>query len=295
MAIDNDKVAGILPLVHLKSMIFGSIFCSMPYLNFGGICADSETAEKALFHDAKSILKKLKGDYIELRHLKKSTMDIPCKTHKISMALELDPDPDVLWKNFKTKHRTNIRRAAKNGLEIKVGGKEFLREFYNILSVGWRDLGTPIYRLSFFENILDAFNESVEIYVVFYLGTPIATALNGLFKDTVEGMWTYSLREYSKLQTNYFLYWEMIRRSCQREYKLYHLGRSTSETEGTFYKKKWNAFPKQLYWEYVLNGRDNLPELDVENPKYQMAIKLWRKLPVCMTQVLGPIVAKGIP
>jgi len=295
MALDQDDVVGILPLVHLKSLFFGSILCSMPFLNFGGICADNGAAEKSLIKEAENILKRVGGDYIELRHLKKSVVGIPCKTHKVSMALELAPDPDVLWKNFKTKHRTNIRRAAKNGLEIKVGGIEYLRDFYNILSTGWRDLGTPIYRISFFENILNAFKESVEIYLVYYRGIPIATAFNGLFKGTVEGMWTYSLREYYKLQTNHFLYWEMIKRCCQRGYKLFHLGRSTTETGGTFYKKKWNAVPKQLYWEYVLNRRDNLPELNVENPKYQMAIKLWRKLPVRVTQYLGPHIAKNIP
>lgn len=295
MALNREKVVGILPIVHLKSLLFGSIFCSMPFLNFGGVCADNEGTEKILLSEAGKILKESGGDYLELRHKKKSSADIPAKTHKVSMTLKLDSDPDVLWNNFKTKHRTNIRRAYKNELEIRVGGKGLLNEFYHIISIGWKDLGTPIYRKSFFENILNAFENSVEIYIVFHEGRAIATAFNGLFKDTIEGMWTYSLREFARLQTNYFLYWEMIKKACQNGYKIFHLGRSTNETGATFYKSKWNATTKQLYWEYILNNVAELPELNVDNPKYQRAINLWQKLPVKATQFIGPLFSKYIP
>jgi FemAB-related protein (PEP-CTERM system-associated) len=295
MANDNDEVTGILPMVHLKSFLFGSIFCSMPFLNFGGICADNGAAEDALLTEARQILKTSGGSYLELRHKKKSNADIPAKTHKVSMTLELDSNSDVLWNNFKTKQRQNIRRAYKNKLEIKVGKRECLMEFYKIMSIGWRDLGTPFYRLSFFENIFDAFSDAVEIFLVYHDGRPIATAFIGLFRDTVEGMWTYSLREFAILQTNYLLYWEMIKRACEKEYKLFHLGRSTSETGATFYKKKWNAVTKQLYWEYVLNKESKVPDLTVDNPKYDLAIKVWKNLPVAITRLIGPSLAKSIP
>ena len=297
MAIEGDSVVGILPLVHLKSFLFGSILCSMPFQGIGGICADSEDAESALLDAAGELLREVKGDYLELRHRKRSKADIPVKTNKVTMTVELDPDPEVIWNNFTTKHRTNIRRAAKNGLEIKVGTKEFLKDFYAIESTGWRDLGTPFYRMSFFNNILEAFENSVEIYLVIYQGRPIATAFNGLFRDTVDGMWTYSLREFAKLQTTYFIYWEMIKRACQEGYKQFHLGRSTTESGGSFFKKKWNATPKQLYWEYILNKNkgSKLPELNVDNPRYQLAINSWKKMPVWFTKMIGPHIAKNIP
>ena len=295
MAVDKNTVRGILPIVHLKSLFFGSIFCSMPFLNFGGICADNKAAEGALLSEAKEILKASNGEYLELRHKKKSSADLPTKTNKVSMTMELDADPDTLWKNFKSKHRTNIRRAYKNDLEIKAGGEELLRDCYNIISEGWRDFGIPFYRFSFFENILDYFKNSVEIYLVLYEGKPIASAFNGLFKNTIEGMWIYSLRKYAKLQTNYFIYWEMIKRACENGYKIYNFGRSTNESGATFFKSKWNATTEQLYWEYILNKGTELPELNVDNPKYQGAINLWKKLPVKATQLIGPYLAKSIP
>ncbi len=290
-----NQVVGILPLVHIKSLIFGSIFCSMPFLNFGGVCADNEEVEKLLLRESEKILRDKKGHYLELRQLNPSSVNLQRKSHKVSMTLELNRDPEILWKNFTTKHRTNVRRAGKNELEIRIGKRELLSDFFEIMCRGWRELGTPVYPLSFFSNIMNHLEDSLEIYLVLHKGKPIATAFNGLHKDTVEGMWASSVKEFAKLQANYFLYWEMIQRACLQGYKWYHLGRSTAESGGEFYKEKWNAIPKPLYWEYILNRSKKIPELNVQNPKYQFAIRVWRRLPLPLTGIIGPILAKNIP
>jgi len=291
----SNSVVGILPLVHIKSLIFGSIFCSMPFLNFGGICADNAEVECLLLKEADKVLKEKSGDYLELRHLKLTSDGVLCKHHKVSMAIELNPDPEVLWSAFTTKHRTAVRRAAKNGLELKFGKGELLPEFYDVMSRGWKELGTPIYSYSFLKNIVNTLGDSIEISLVFHEGRVIAGAFNGLHKDTVEGMWLSSLNEYAKLQTGYVLYWEMIKRACEKGYKQFHLGRSSVESGGEFFKKKWNAVAKPLYWEYILNKTQEMPEINVDNPKYQLAIRLWKKLPVGLTQKIGPYLAKNIP
>jgi FemAB-related protein (PEP-CTERM system-associated) len=293
--LEKGRISGILPIVRLRSLLFGSLFCSMPFLNFGGICAESVEAEAALVEAARGVLEEYNGDYLELRHLTKTRQGLPAKTHKVSMTLSLDSDPERLWKDFKSKHRTTIRRAEKHGLIIKSGGMDLLPDFYRIICIGWHDLGTPIYPYRFFKNIVEEFDNAVEIFVVYYQGQPIASAFNGRFKDTVEGMWTYGLREYIKLQTNSYLYWKMIEKACLDGFKHYHLGRSTNDSGAIDFKKKWNAFPTQLYWEYILGRKNELPELTVENPKYQLARKAWQKLPLAATRIVGPLLSRSIP
>jgi len=295
MATENGNPVGILPTVHIRSLVFGSIFCSMPFLNFGGVCADDPEVEEALLREAERILKSEKGDYLELRHLKQTTSSIPCKQHKVSMTIELNPDPETLWSAFTTKHRTAVRRAAKNGLELKFGKGEHLPEFYELMCRGWKELGTPVYAVSFLQNIVNALGNDIEICLVSHEGKVVAGAFNGLHKDTVEGMWLSSLNEYAKLQAGYVLYWEMIRRACEKGYRQFHLGRSSMESGGEFFKKKWNATPKPLYWEYILNKSSKVPELNVDNPKYHRAIDIWKKLPQCVTTFIGPHLAKSIP
>ena len=295
MARKGDDVVGVLPIIHIRSMVFGSIFCSMPFLNYGGVCADDEASEKALFSEAERILRSKKGDYLELRHIRKSSLASPAKTHKVSMTLELDPDPEILWSRFTTKHRTSIRRAAKNDLEVRAGKKELLKDFYSVICRSWQTLGTPIYRYAFFENVANGLEENMEIYLVLHRGQAVAAACNGLFRDTVEGMWLGSLEEHSRLQAGYVLYWEMIKQACEKGYRHFHLGRSSTESGGEFFKKKWNAVPRQLYWEYILNKSSKIPELNVDNPKYQWAMKVWRNLPLSVTQLIGPFLARNIP
>ncbi|HKM84413.1 MAG TPA: hypothetical protein VJY15_26080, partial [Candidatus Acidoferrum sp.] len=43
-----DTLEGVLPLVYLKSHIFGKALVSMPYFNYGGLLADSDTAAEQL-------------------------------------------------------------------------------------------------------------------------------------------------------------------------------------------------------------------------------------------------------
>ena len=64
---------------------------------------------------------------------------------------------------------------------------------------------------------------------------------------------------------------------------------------GGEYKKKWNAEAKQLYWQYFLPRGGDVPQLNVDNPKYRLAIGAWRRLPLRWTTALGPFIANYIP
>ena len=37
---------GILPFVHIKSWMFGNYMVSMPYFNYGGVCADDKSTQE---------------------------------------------------------------------------------------------------------------------------------------------------------------------------------------------------------------------------------------------------------
>jgi len=108
-------------------------------------------------------------------------------------------------------------------------------------------------------------------------------------------MWAGSHPDFRRLQANYVLYWEMIKDACERGYSSYHLGRSTVETGGESFKKKWNAESSQLYWQYYMPGGNGMPQLNTGNPKYRMAISAWRKLPLALTRLIGPHLSRSIP
>jgi FemAB-related protein (PEP-CTERM system-associated) len=294
LAEEDGEVVGVLPLTRVKSRLFGDMLVSMPFVNFGGVVARSDEVRERLINAACEVAEGLGCDYLEMRSLAPSAR-LASRTHKVSMTIELPDDPEDLWEAFKSKHRKNIKRAYKNDLRVEQGGRELLPDFYGQLELGWRDLGTPLYSRTYFHEMLSAFPNECRIFVAYQGETPVAGALNGSHCKTLEGMWAGGDPRYKELQPNYVLYWEMIRFACERGYRRYHLGRSTRDSGAERFKSRWMAEPEPLYWNYHLVSSRELPELNPENPKFRMAIGAWRKLPLPLTRILGPRLARLLP
>jgi len=295
VARSGGNIVGVLPLVFVRSRIFGRILCSMPFVNYGGPCAETPSVAVALTRAAMDAAKSGGADYLELRCTSKLDVDIPVSMRKVSMTVELAPDPDVLWNAFTSKHRKNVKRAYKDELATKVGGQELLPTFYSIMEESWRSLGTPLYKRSYFERIVATFPESTRIFICHRKDEPLAAAFCGYHNGIVEGLWAGGTVASRKLDANYVLYWEMIRDSCQRGFQRFHLGRSTADSGGEVFKQKWNATASQLYWHFYRPDGGAMPELNVANPRYQLATRIWRKLPAAVTRVVGPPLARIIP
>ena len=294
-AIAGEQIVGIFPLVQVKSLLFGNIACSLPFVNYGGPVTLSPDAEELLLVEAERVAAEWGVAYLEIRTRKHLGERFPTADHKVSMTIQLEPDPEVLWNRFKTGHRQDIRKGYKNGLTAKIGAGELLGDFYTVLSESWRDLGTPVYRKSYLERIIDTFPGSTRLTVVYAGDEPAAAAFDGIQGDTIEGMWMGTRAEFRSKLAGYVLYWENIKDGCERGLKRFHLGRSTVQSGGESFKKKWNAEPLQLYWQYVLRNNSTIPALNVDNPKYRLAISAWRKLPLQVTELVGPFIARSIP
>jgi FemAB-related protein (PEP-CTERM system-associated) len=293
-AFENGRIVGVFPFVQVKSQFFGNIACSLPFVNYGGPCGESDAIEEALVAAAKEIADEWRVDYLEIR-TRRQLETLPTSGHKVSMTLDLNKDPEVLFKAFTSAHRQDIRKGYKRGLVARIGGEELLPDFYSVLSESWRDLGTPIYSRRYLETVVRTFPGIARVCVIYSGAEPAAASVDMLGSTTAEGLWLGSRGKFRNDHAGYVLYWELIKGACERGLQKFHLGRSTVQSGGEQFKKKWNAYPTQLYWQYVLRTRREMPQLNVENPKYRLAIKAWRQLPVPVTQVIGPLIARSIP
>lgn len=291
----DGRIVGVLPLVLVSSPIFGRILCSMPFVNYGGPVTPDASVAQALVAAARAKANELEVDYLELRCNAALETDLPVSLRKISMTLSLAPDPETLWNAFTSKHRNNIKRAVKNDLAVKAGGLDLLPEFYALMQQAWRHLGTPLYSRKYFESVLRTFPDNTRIFICHQKGTPIAGAFNGFFNGVEEGMWAAGGPLARKLDANLVLYWEMIRDACLRGGTSYHLGRSTANSGGEEFKRKWNTETKQLYWYFHRPRGGEMPTLNVDNPKYKLAIATWKKLPMPVLGLIGPPIARLIP
>jgi FemAB-related protein (PEP-CTERM system-associated) len=291
-------VTGVLPLTLVSGLLFGKILCSLPFVNFGGSCADDAETHRALLDAAVAKAREVNADYMELRSAEQLPCDLLVSLRKVSMTLPLNADPDVVWNSYTSKHRNNIKRAYKHGLEVRKGGLDLLPVFYQVMEQSWRQLGTPLYRRDYFEHILRTFPEQTSIFLCHQNNQPVAVTFNGYFNGTVEGMWAGGGPLARKLDANFVLYWEMIRDACQRGYHSFHLGRSSAASGAEDFKKRWNAESQQLYWYYSYPDKPaatELPSLNVDNPKFRLAIATWQRLPLGVIRGIGPSIARLIP
>jgi len=296
MAKDSEGVVqGVLPLVFLSSWIFGRFLISMPCFNYGGLLADTTEAREALLIVAVELAKDLKAAHIELRHQELIYLGWQSKRQKVSMRLDLPMNFDVLWKGFSSKLRSQIRRAQKEGMVVRMGGGELLEDFYRVFSRNMRDLGTPVYSKILFKSIVQTFPNRARICVVYWKDRPLAAGFLYGFRRTLEIPWASSDRRYNHLAPNMLLYSSVLEHACQESYKVFDFGRSTTDSGTYQFKKQWGAKPVQLYWQYWVKGGEPYPELNVQNSKYRSAIKVWQNLPVALTRMVGPFVVKNLP
>lgn len=294
----GELVTGVLPLTLVSSRLFGKILCSLPFVNFGGPCADDTDSQKALLDAAVAKAQALRVDYLELRSTQTLPGELPVSLRKISMTIALNADPDVLWNGYTSKHRKNVKRAYKHGLEVRKGGLDLLPVFYQMMEQSWRNLGTPLYGRDYFERVLRTFPDHSSVFLCHRNEEPVAVALTGYYNGVVEGLWAGGGLLARQLDANFVLYWEMIRDACLRGCHSFHLGRSTADSGGEDFKRRWNAESQQLYWYYHRPGQPAgaaMPALNVDNPKYRLAIATWRRLPLAVTRRLGPPIARLIP
>ncbi len=292
-----NNVKGILPLVQLKSMLFGNFMVSVPFFNYGGLLSLDSKISELLVSKAIEIAHAERATHIEFRH--KATFpykDLKETSHKVCMELELPETADELFGSFPSKLRSQIRRPTKEGMCVRLGGEEELESFYSVFAVNMRDLGTPVYSKEFFRNIIREFSGTNKICTVYAkTGQPVASAFLLGFKNTLETPWAASLKSYARFSPNMLLYWESLRFACDNGYKIFDFGRS-SPNSGTYrFKAQWGAKPLKLYWYYWLGENSVLPQLNPSNPKYKLAINVWKKLPLSITKLAGPMIVKNLP
>ena len=297
MSLDSsNNCNGILPLVHMRSWIFGDFLVSLPFFNYGGICADDPIVSESLLREAVELAKKEGASYVEIRCVEQLDIPLQVKTNKVCMKLNLPDNADDLWKSFTSKLRSQIRRPLKEGMTAEIGSTEEVESFYRVFSINMRDLGTPVYPKSFFRSIFRQFPELSRICTVYdRFKQPIASGFLLGFRGALEIPWASSIKQYSPQSPNMLLYWTALEYACQNGYRIFDFGRSTPG-EGTYkFKQQWGAIPIQLYWYYWLRNGTMLPDLTPKNPKYRIAINIWKRLPVSLTQFLGPKIIRNVP
>jgi len=289
----DKSIKGIFPLVHIRSRLFGNSLASLPFLGNGGIIAAEDAVIEALESEARELAKRLGVSYVEYRYRDKGRPNLTTKSGYVIFRKEIPETADECMLMIPRKQRAMVRKGIKNDLETRV--EDHLDNFYPIFSESYRNLGTPVLSRKYFEAIRQSFGKDCQVLTVFKDNKAVASVMSYYFRDEVIPYYGGSLPEARGLIANDFMYWELMRRSCEAGIRIFDYGRSWEGSGSYRFKKHWGFVPEPLYFQYDLIGQSEMPDLSPSNPKYRMAISVWKRLPTGLTRMIGPLLARGLP
>ncbi|NIN94823.1 MAG: FemAB family PEP-CTERM system-associated protein [Anaerolineae bacterium] len=295
MAKAGGQIEGVLPLFELKSRILGHSLTTPP----GGLCADNEEAAVTLIERAKELTDSVNAKHLALRDSQKQwNGGLVSVSEHCTMIRDLPSQIDVLWKSLDNRLRRHIRLAREGDLQVSMGGGEYLADFYAVYSAFVRDIGTPTFGGAFLRNVVEEFGDRFLISCVRWQGKLIGAYSAFLIRDSIVGAWGGALHDYLDRRPNHIIYWQYMEYGCEHGYSRIDLGRSPVGSGHFQFKKGWGAQPRPLYQQYYLNGVSQPPAIGgslKEDAKYRLFVNLWRRMPLLLTEALGPQLRKRVP
>ena len=299
-ALYENQVKGVLPLFELKNRLFGHALVSIPFVVYGGVCATDKNTESMLLESASTLGRLTGADYVELRNefeslpVKSDRQNWLTKNLYTTFQREIYPDVESNFNAIPGKQRRMIKQGSKAGLISKIGGREYLNDFYRVYAINKKNLGTPVFPIKYFENIMKIFPQTF-ILSVWKDNIMVAAVMTFTFKDRLMPYFSGALKEYFRYAANDFMYWELMRYGCEKGYKVFDFGRSKKGTGSYDFKRHWGFEPKDLPYAYYLVAMKDMPNISPVNPKYSAMINIWKKLPLCVANWLGPKIVRNIP
>jgi len=294
----GGDLAGILPLVEVKSRRFGHALLSTGFTVGGGIAAlDGETAQR-LADEAARLGRALGVDFIELRQ---ETLPVGCALPGwrakdglyCGFARALAPTAEANLKAIPRKKRADLRKAIDNPA-LRVETAAGIDTFFRLYGESLRNLGTPILPKRFYAAVAREFGDDVEISAIVGPRGPVAALMTFFFKGRAMPYYGGAGAAARPLHAYDLLYWRLMERAVARGATLFDFGRSKRGTGAFDYKTYWGFSPLPLAYRYDLPGGGELPEINPLNPKYRAMIAMWRVLPLPVANALGPLVARQI-
>jgi len=287
------RIEGVLPLARVKSLLFGHALVGLPFGVYGGVAADNEAAAAALEAEAQRLARALSAEHLELRHVRRRHEDWPLQDLYVTFRKEILPDEDANMLAIPRKQRAMVRKGIKNGLVSQLD--DHVDRFFALYADNVHRHGTPAMPKRYFAALLAEFGADAEVLtVVDAEGRALSSVLSFYFRNEVLPYYAGDDERARDLAANDFKYWELMRRACARGLKVFDYGRSKQGTGSYSFKKNWGFEPTPLHYEYQLYKRDSVPQNNPNNPKYQLMIRTWRRLPIFVANWLGPFIVRNL-
>lgn len=220
-----------------------------PY-GYGGVLFDGETSEHNLQAFWKAYVEKMKEEGIVdnfVRYHPVLANAVPMK--QISNVIDLGKtvafdltSDEVIWNNIISKNRNMIRKAEKNGIEIRHDKDlELFKDFKRIYNATMEKDNAEEYYFfedAFYESIHRDLNDHYEMFYAVMDGQIIAMSIMLFANAQMHYHLSGSMIEYRNLAPSNLLLYKAALWGCEHGYKTFHLGGGVGSGEDNLYKFK---------------------------------------------------------
>ena len=294
----RNEIDGWLALVRVKHLIFGDYLTTAPFGSYGGFAYSSRASRDALLEKARELGHELGVEHVNVRF--DAGEDAPPEGWiqnpvYSTYLVDLVPDPHELMTSYSSDHRNHIRKSFKRRFTIKFGHLDLLDDAYEALAQSMHELGSPYHNKAYVEAMAKSLGSALELAVMYgpqdeLVGAGVFILQGGLATNLHANI----LRRFRSDYAGEFLYWMALERYCRRGFHNFDLGRSLIGSGNETFKMKWQPRKKPLAYWYALMPGQKLPELNQKNPKFQLAISVWKRLPASLVRPLGPLLIRGL-
>jgi FemAB-related protein (PEP-CTERM system-associated) len=294
LALREGRVVGVLPLFQARGFPTGHALVSTPLAVYGGVAADDAETAEALRERAQALGRELGVRYLELRDGARFA-SLHHRDLYVTFRKPIDPDPQVNMARIPKNQRRSIRVAERHGLGRRTGRHELLDGFYHIYSHSLRNLGTPVFPKALFRHLLDEFGDRCFILAIDDRQRMVAGVLSFIDKGQVLPYYGGALKDAYRLSANDYMYWSLMCVAAEGGCHTFDFGRSKRDSGSFHFKRHWGFEPTPLHYQFHLVRDRSVPDLTPRNPRFSLAIQVWRRLPLAITERIGPRIIRFFP
>ncbi len=292
----SGQIRGLLPLHHVKSRLFGHALVSSAFAVDGGMLVLDDRAVAPLAAAAQGLARDKGGPPVELRGgpapgdaWQRREGDY------VGFVRSLAADDEAELLAVPRKHRAELRKALANpALTVETGRSERLRhDHYRVYAASVRNLGTPVFPKQLFHSVLQQFGEDADILVVREGDRPVSAVLTLYHLGRIMPYWGGGVADARRLRSNELMYYRLMGHGRARGMSLFDFGRSKAGSGQAAWKKSFGFDPvPRVYHGWSADGARR--DVNPTSAKYQRRIELWKRLPLPVANLLGPMISRGL-
>lgn len=296
LAMNGSDIAGLLPLSHVRSPLFGDALVSSGFAVQGGILANDPATAEALAQAIIPLATRLHCPTLELRGgafpgVQWTRID----DQHLGFTAPLAPDSDAQLALIPRKHRAEVRKSLANERLCVTHGRDpaMIRAHYHVYASSVRNLGTPVFPRRLFTAVMDAFGEDAEITLIREGDRPVSAVLTLYHRGVAMPYWGGGIAEARQLRSNELLYFRLMDRARERGCTHFDFGRSKVNSGQAKWKTSWGFDPVPLVgYTRSLSGKPR--NIKPDSAEYSRKVDLWKRLPLPVANFVGPWIARGL-